>query len=85
MSKLSEKTTIYLNPKIKKSVRYYAVRDDRSMSDIINERLSEYLEEQEDIAAAEAARCDGEEAISFEATLKDMGISLDEIQTRAKA
>ncbi len=81
----NEKTTIYLDPKVKKSVRYYAVRDDKSLSQIINDQLFEYLEDQEDIAAAEVARSDGEQPVSFEDALKDMGISLDEIQTRAKA
>jgi predicted transcriptional regulator len=81
----NEKTTIYLDPKIKKSVRYYAVRDDKSLSQIINDKLFEYLEDQEDIAAAEAARCDGEQAVSFEDALKELGISLDEVQARSKA
>jgi hypothetical protein len=85
MSKLSnEKTTIYLDPKIKKSVRYYAVRDDKSLSEIINEQLFGYLEDQEDIADAEKARKDGEQAVSFEDVLKELGISLDEIQDRIK-
>lgn len=81
----NEKTTIYLDPKIKKSVRYYAVRDDKSMSEIINERLFEYLEDQEDIAAAKKARNDGESTVSLEEALNELGISLDDIQARAKA
>jgi predicted DNA-binding protein len=77
MSNLSEKTTIYLNPKTKKSVRYYAVRDDKSVSEIINEKLNEYLEDQEDIADAEKARNDGESTVSFQEVL-------DELQNRTK-
>lgn len=80
----NEKTTVYLDPRVKKSVRYYAVRDDKSLSEIINERLYEYLEDQEDIADAEKARNDGEPTISFEEVLSELGISLDEIQNRTK-
>lgn len=80
----NEKTTVYLDPRVKKSVRYYAVRDDKSLSEIINERLFEYLEDQDDIADAEKARNDGVPAASFEEALKELGISLDEIQSRTK-
>lgn len=80
----NEKTTIYLDPLVKKSVRYYAVRDDKSLSQIINEQLFDYLEDQEDIAAAEKTRSNNEPTISFEEVLDDLGISLDEIQNRAK-
>lgn len=81
----NEKTTLYLDPKIKKSVRYYAIRDNRSLSEIVNEKLFEYLEDMEDIAAAEKARNDGEKPIPFEEVLKSMGISLDEVRNRNKA
>lgn len=84
MSKLSEKTTIYLEPSVKKSVQYYAVRDDKSLSKIINDRLSEYLETQEDIANAEKARCDGDQIVSFEEVLNDLGIDINALQDRAK-
>ena len=47
----SEKTTIYLDPKVKKSVQYYALRDDSSLSKIINDRLSDYLEDMADTTA----------------------------------
>ena len=76
------KTTVYLHPVIKKNVKYYAVRDEKSLSEIVNRMLIEYIEEQEDIADAEKARL--EESVSFEEVLSDLGITLDEIQDRAK-
>lgn len=81
----NEKTTIYLDPRIKKSVQYYALRDDSSLSQIINDRLYEYLEDMADIAALEEARNDGEEPIPFEQAVKELGLDLDEIQRKAQA
>ena len=85
MKNLVDRTTVYLNPKIKKGVRYYALRDDKSLSQIINERLLEYLEDQEDIAEAEKVRNDGEKTISFDDALKHLGITLDDIRNSDKA
>ncbi len=81
----NEKTTIYLDPRVKKSVRYYAVRDDKSLSEIINERLFEYLEDQEDIRAIEEARANPEEYVSFDEVVKDLGLDIDVIRNRATA
>ena len=65
MKTFNEKTTIYLNPKIKKSVQYYALRDASSLSAIINEKLFEYLEDMTDIVALEEARDDVEDFVSI--------------------
>ena len=81
----NEKTTVYLDPRVKKSVKYYAVRDERSLSDIINEKLFEYLEDMADLAALKEAKKDGEEFIPFEQVLSELGLDLDEIQTTAQA
>ena len=81
----NEKTTIYLNPKIKKGVQYYALRDDKSLSEIINQKLFEYLEDMADRAALEEARKDGEELVPFERVAKDLGLNLDEIRREAEA
>jgi hypothetical protein len=80
----NEKTTIYLDPRVKKTAQYYALRDDKSLSEIINERLAEYLEDQEDIADAEKARNDGQPTIGFEDMLKELGINLNDVQNRTK-
>lgn len=81
----NEKTTIYLDPRVKKSVRYYAVRDDKSLSEIINAQLLEYLEEQDDARTIEDARAHAEEFVSIEEVVKDLGLDIDEIRSRAAA
>jgi predicted DNA-binding protein len=84
MKTTNEKTTIYLNPKIKKSVQYYALRDASSLSAIINEKLFEYLEDMADIAALEEARKDGEDFVSLEQAIKELGLNADEIRSKAQ-
>lgn len=85
MKSANEKTTIYLDPKVKQSVRYYALRDRRTLSDIINQKLFEFLEEQADIAALDAARADGEESVPFDQVVAELGLNLHEIRRKAKA
>lgn len=82
MKKPSEKTTLYLDPRVKRGVQFYALRDRRSLSDIVNEKLLDYLEEMSDIAAIEARK--NEPTESFETVVKALGLSMDEIQNRAK-
>lgn len=48
MSKPNEKTTVYLNPYVKKFIQYKAVAEGRSVSAIINEEFAELLEDMED-------------------------------------
>jgi hypothetical protein len=80
----NEKTTIYLDPKIKKSVQYYALRDDRSLSALINERLLEYLEDMADITALQDARNSKDEFVMFEKFVEDLGLNVDEIRSKAQ-
>jgi predicted DNA-binding protein len=80
----NEKTTIYLDPKIKKSVQYYALRDDRSLSALINERLVEYLEDMADITALQDARNSKDEFVIFEKFVEDLGLNVDEIRSKAQ-
>lgn len=84
MKTTNEKTTIYLDPKIKKSVQYYALRDARSLSGIINERLFEYLEDMADIAALEEARNSGDTYEPFEKFVDDLGLDFNEIRSKAQ-
>lgn len=42
-----EKTTIYLNPYVKKFIKYKAVNENSTLSDIINEEFAELLEDLE--------------------------------------
>jgi predicted DNA-binding protein len=84
MKASNEKTTIYLNPKIKKSVQYYALRDSSSLSAIINEKLYEYLEDMADIAALEEARNNGEDMLSIEQVIKELGLDSDKVRSKAQ-
>lgn len=84
MKTTNEKTTIYLDPKIKKSVQYYALRDDRSLSAIINERLFEYLEDMADTTALKEARDSNDIYEPFEKFVKDLGLDFDEIRSKAE-
>jgi hypothetical protein len=84
MKTLNEKTTIYLDPKIKKSVRYYALRNDRSLSSIISEKLIDYLEDMADITALEDARNSDEEYTSFDQLVDELGLDINEIRSKAQ-
>jgi hypothetical protein len=77
----SEKTTIYLDPKVKKGVQYYALRDDRSLSEIINEKLMDFLEDMVDLADVEAHK--DEPLLSFEEVVKDLGLNIDDVRREA--
>ncbi len=85
MKTINEKTTIYLDPKIKKSVQHYALRDASSLSAIINERLFEYLEDMADVAALEEAHKSSDEYVSFEKLVNDLGLDFDEIRSKSQS
>lgn len=78
MSNLSEKTTIYLNPTVKKFLQHKAVAENRSLSDIVNEQFSDMLEDLNDIKETEKRR--SEETVSFEKVLQDLGLTYDQLR-----
>jgi hypothetical protein len=84
MKTVNEKTTIYLDPKIKKSVQYYALRDSSSLSAIINNKLYEYLEDMADTVALDNERNNENDYISLENIVEDLGLDLNEIRNKAK-
>lgn len=79
MSSLTEKTTIYLNPYVKKFIRHKAVTEGRSVSDIINESFEDMLEDLEDIKEVEKRR--DEPSVAFEEVLKDLGLTYDDLRS----
>ena len=81
----NEKTTIYLDPRVKKGVQYYALRDDSSLSQIINEKLLEYLEDQADKLAIAEANGEKDEWVTFDQVVKELGLNKDEIHRQAQA
>lgn len=79
MSKLSERTTIYLNPYVKKFIQHKAVAENRSVSDIINDYFADMAEDLEDIKEVEKRK--GEATVPFEAVLKDLGLTYDDLRS----
>ena len=53
MATLTERTTIYLNPHVKKYLQHEAVEQNKSISELVNEQLAELLEDAEDIATVQ--------------------------------
>jgi len=79
MSNLSERTTIYLNPSVKKFLKHKAVAESRSLSDVINDQFANMLEDLSDIKAIEDRR--NEKAVPFEEVLHDLGLTYDQLQS----
>ena len=50
MATLTERTTVYLNPYVKKYLQHEAVEQNKSISELINDQLAELLEDAEDAA-----------------------------------
>jgi hypothetical protein len=71
MSTTSKRATIYFDPEIHRALRLKAAETDRSLSDIVNEAVSEALaEDAEDLLAFdERAK---EPDLPFEAVVKDL-------------
>ena len=78
MSDLSAKTTIYLNPSIKKFIQHKAVAEDRSVSEVINEHFADLAEDLEDLKEIERRK--GEPTVPFETVLKDLGLTYDDLR-----
>ena len=79
MSQLSEKTTIYLNPYVKKFIQHKAVAEGRSVSEVINENFEDMLEDLEDIKEVEKRR--DEPSVPFEEVLKELGLTYDDLRS----
>jgi hypothetical protein len=78
MSKLSEKTTVYLNPYVKKFIQHKAVAESRSVSEIINDHFADLAEDLEDIK--QIKKREGEATVPFETVLKDLGLTYDDLR-----
>lgn len=78
MSNLSDKTTVYLNPTVKKFLQHKAIAEDRSVSEIINEEFADMLEDLEDLKEVEKRR--NEPSVPFEMVLKELGLTYDDLR-----
>ncbi len=70
MGKLSEKTTVYLSPQIKRFLKLRAVQQNKSISALINGQLAAHLEEFEDLKEIERRR--NEPVIEWEVVKKEL-------------
>lgn len=78
MSNLTAKTTIYLNPSVKKFIQHKAVAEGRSVSDIINDYFADMVEDLEDLKEIEKRH--GEPTVPFEAVLRELGLTYDQLR-----
>lgn len=72
MTKLTAKTTIYLDPKLKRALKLSAADTGKSVSSIINNLLG-YMEDLYD--ANKAFKREGEETVAFKDVLEECGLS----------
>lgn len=79
MSKLSEKTTVYLEPSVKKFLQHKAIAENRSLSEVINAQFADMLEDLYDIKEIEARRC--EETVPFEVVLQELGLTYEQLRS----
>ena len=80
MSNLSEKTTIYLNPRIKKFLQFKAVNEGLSVSKIVNDEFTEMLEDLSDLKVINQRK--DEKTVSFDNVLNEFGLTLDDLRNK---
>ena len=78
MSQLNAKTTIYLDPSVKKFVQHKAVAEGRSVSEIINDYFADMMEDLEDIREIEKRR--NEPTVPFEKVLQELGLTYEDLR-----
>jgi len=78
MSNLSDKTTIYLNPTVKKFLQHKAIAEGRSVSEIVNEEFADMLADLEDLKEIKRRR--DEPSVPFEVVLKELGLTYDDLR-----
>lgn len=79
MSTTSEKTTIYLNPMVKKFLQHKAVEEETSISELINERVEEEMAGKK--LQALLKKRSTEPKMSFEDMLKELGLSYEDLRS----
>lgn len=78
MGRLTARTTVYLNPHVKKFIQHKAVAENRSVSTVINNKFAEMLE---DLADQKEIRKRGNQStVRFESILKKLGLSYDDLR-----
>lgn len=72
------KTTIYLDPTVKKFLQHKAIEEETSISDLINERFEEEMASDKLIALIEERK--KEPTISFEDMMRELGLTYDDLR-----
>lgn len=70
MASLSERTTVYLNPYVKKYLQHEAVEQGKSISELINDQLADLLEDAEDVETIEVRK--SEPLVAWEKVKADL-------------
>lgn len=78
MSTASDKTTIYLDPVVKKFLQHKAIEEDTSISDLINERIEEEMAGEKFRKLIDQAK--KEPTLSFEEALKECGLTYADLR-----
>jgi hypothetical protein len=78
MTNLSKRTTVYLNPTVKKFIQHKAVAEGHSVSTVINDCFADMLEDLEDIGEINKRR--NEPTVSFDEVLKELGLTYDDLR-----
>lgn len=74
----NDKTTIYLNPVVKKFLQHKAIEEDTSISDLINERIEEEMAGEKFRKLIDQAK--KEPTLSFEEALKECGLTYADLR-----
>ena len=78
MSTVLQKTTIYLDPLVKKFLQHKAVEEDTSISELINELLEEEMAGSTFGILLEKRR--REPTISFEEMMQELGLTYEDLR-----
>lgn len=79
MKTTNQKTTLYLNPTVKKFLQHKAVAEDRTMSEIVNDYFADMLEDFSDIK--EVNKRKSEPTTNFEEVLNLAGLKYDDLRS----
>jgi CRP-like cAMP-binding protein len=78
MSQTNEKTTIYLNPYVKKFIQHKAIEENTSISSIINDLFARKLSALNERAELSVRR--KEPTVPFDKVLAEMGLSYEDLR-----
>lgn len=76
----TEKTTLYLQPAVKKYLQYQAIEDNTSMSEVVNDLVEDMLDSV--WLAKHGDRIRQEPTYSFDEVLADMGLTREDLHSQ---